>query len=255
MKRDRMVVDDELTRQRAVNFSRRRTHRSRPGLMMARLASDTADDLCLVTDLSPRGAGLRTIRPRSEGERVLLDFGDALVVGGTMRWNENGRCGVEFDEVVDLGPLFEAGLFRSGSLAHGEARAPTRLRGPRQRRAQPRLRRCARVVLQHGGRNLVGQLIDVSPAGGRIDLVDTAGFGVGDRVSFWVEDRFDCEGEVRWIAPQALGVAFDPPLRVWKLEKWLVDGMEKCGECRVESCAAPSFNRALRRRKAAGEEP
>ena len=152
-----------------------------------------------------------------------------------MRWVSGHDAGIEFDRPVDLAPLFA----QSGGA---EARRPV-FAAPR--RAQPRLRRCARVVIRHGRGEIAADLYDVSPAGARLDLADSARFAIGDRVSFAIEDRFDCEGLVCWVGPRAIGVTFDAPLRIWTLEKWLLDALEQCGDCEAVECSAPSFGRAL----------
>lgn len=226
--------------------SRRQVHRSRAVLMMARLEADLADNLCLVCDISPLGARLKTTQDIAVGDRVLLDFGDMLEVAGTARWSDGGTCGIEFAHPVDLAPLFDrAGAARNGRYAVREPMPP------RARRSQPRLRRCAHLALQHAGSSVAADLFDISPAGARIVVGDPGQFTVGSRVGFSVEDRFDCEGTVRWIGRSAIGVAFDPPLRLWKLEKWLLDGIAQCQDCQVADCSAPAFRGALAKRELA----
>lgn len=231
--------------QHSVSPSRRKVHRSRAVLLMARLETEWADDLCLISDISPAGAGLRTARAMVVGEAVKLEFGDTLVVGGTVRWLKDGCCGVEFDRVIDLEPLF-----RRAGMTEQVRRALQDRGEPMGRRAQPRLRRCAEVLVRHERNDLPGQLVDLSPDGARIDLAEPAAIAPGDRVNFTIEDRLDCEGTVRWVRGRSAGVAFETPLRLWKLEKWLVAGLDRCGECRVAQCSAPSFKRALARRDA-----
>lgn len=220
--------------------SRRRVRRSQAVLMMGRLEADMADDLCLVCDISPLGARLKTVQPVVLGDHLTLDFGDLLKIGGTVRWCEDGYCGLEFDGAVDLAPLFHI-------AAHPHSPdAPAGAEG-QSRRAHPRLRRCADVVIRQRGKRLRGQLFDISPVGGRIDLVSTDDFVPGDPISFTIEDRFEGEGSVRWVDQDRIGVSFDPPLRLWKLEKWLVEGLDRCTDCTADACVAPSFKRAVRK--------
>lgn len=217
---------------------RRRADRSRTVLMMARLEAELADDICLICNISPLGARVRTAQELAPGQAVRLDFGDALVVAGTVRWAQTGECGIEFERPADLAPLF-------AQAAESDAGRPVFVA---PQRAHPRLRRCAHVVVRHAQGAMEADLYDVSPAGARLDLADPAGFALGDRVSFAIEDRFDCEGRVRWVGQRSIGVTFDAPLRIWKLEKWLLDSLDQCGECEATECSAPSFGRALANR-------
>lgn len=218
---------------------RRKVHRSHAVLLMARLEGEAADDLCLVCDISPLGAGLKTAQATFPGERIVLDFGDALAVPGSVQWNGDGQCGVAFDHAVDLEPLFRHAdhLARVGAIESDGTE-------PGHRRSHPRLRRCAQVTINRGGMRLTGDLHDISPNGARIEMDMVCGIAPGDRLALAIEDRFDAEGIVRWIGEHAMGVAFDPPMRLWKLEKWLVEGIERCADCDAGDCSAPAFRRA-----------
>lgn len=229
------MTSQALTTAQAVTTpSRRRVQRSRSLLMAARLETAQVDELCLVLDISPCGAAVRTIAPRSVDEPVRLDFGDSFAAAGTVRWSGDGHCGIEFDDIVDLAPLFVP----AGSSASART-APAR-EAAGARRTQPRMRRRTQVVLRYGDERQAGELHDVSAVGSRINLATTSGLQRGDRVSFWVEDRFECHGTIRWVTPGAIGVAFDPTLRFWKLEKWLCDKAGQGADGAVEARSAPS---------------
>ena len=218
--------------------SRRRVHRSRGLKMTARLVTAKADDLCLVSDISPFGAGVSTMQRTAPGDLVTLDFGDKLLIRGIVIWSAEGRCGITFDHLVDLAPLFltEQGSSRSPAAATDPATP--------HRRASPRLRRCADVVIRHGTQKFGGRLFDVSQTGCRVDLAEAMTLARGDRVHFEIVDRIECEAVVCWSNAGSVGLEFDPPLRLWKLEKLLIDAMGRCPNCQSDACEAPSFHQS-----------
>jgi len=193
---------------------RRGANRSRSLLIMARLQAGAVDERCLVLDISPCGAAVRTTVPLNVDARVRLDIGACLTAIGTVRWNRHGHGGVEFDQPVDLAPLLAA-------LGVPATPGPARTAAAAGRRSEPRIPWSTTVELQHGDERCAGELHDVSATGGRINLASTRGLQRGERVVVRIDDRFDGQGLVRWVTPGAIGLAFDPPLPLWRLEPQL----------------------------------
>ena len=191
---------------------KRRAPRSRALLFMARLHAGPVDERCMVLDISPCGAAIRAEAPHRVDETVRLDLGDGFAAVGTVRWSRDGHFGVEFAEPVDIAPLFAAPEAPASPWP-----APTG-KPTGGRRADARIPWSTRVAVQLGEERRLGELHDVSATGGRINLATTSGLARGDRVTLRIDERFDSAGIVRWVTPGAIGLAFDHPLPLWRLE-------------------------------------
>lgn len=191
---------------------RRRAPRSRALLFMARLHAGPVDERCMVLDISPCGAAVRTEAPHRVDESVRLDLGDGFAAAGTVRWSRDGQFGIEFAEPVDIAPLFAA---PEAPVSPWPTPTAKHTGG---RRADARIPWSTRVALQLGEERRLGELHDVSATGGRINLATTKGLARGDRVTLRIDDRFDSAGTVRWVTPGAIGLAFEHPLPLWRLE-------------------------------------
>jgi hypothetical protein len=211
----------------------RRDSRYKADLLVCRLIAAGGDGVCLVRDMSAQGARAQTGQKLAIGQSVALEFGDLYRVCGTVRWVHDRDVGLEFDQLVDLSPLLEhPGEIRSFD-GWKHRRTDTR-------RAFPRFRRCALTCVTLHGSRRVGRLHDLSPGGAAIDLEADHGARIGDRVACEIAGLAERTGIVRWVGTRRIGIAFDIPMPLRRLDGWAVMATEKCIACPMVNCPVPS---------------
>ena len=71
-------------------------------LQAAKLVTEDGQELCLVRNISTGGMMAEIFVPLSPGEAVGIEFKAGSVVGGRVRWVEDGRAGIEFFDKIDV---------------------------------------------------------------------------------------------------------------------------------------------------------
>lgn len=225
-----VTTHDELDEREAIAVAPGAARsQSRAVLLMARMVTDSADDFCIVSNISPEGACIESTLPLTAPDTITLDFGNLLKVSGKVRWTAGQRAGIAFDHAVDLAPLCSRGT------------DPSAL--PDTRRGHPRVRRCADLHIQHEGATRAGELHDISPSGFGVEL-DSVALTPGDRILVELPQIGQRMASVRWTADQRAGAAFDRPLPLWVLDRWLSAEAHKCLHCAIPTCPSPTFKGA-----------
>jgi len=211
-----------------------------PLIVIGRVVGRQADDVCLVVDISATGASIQTRQPLHDDEAVTLEIGERVKLPSRVVRTAQGTVALEFERA------FDPALLLGSALAPLDA---VRAEVAACRRSSPRIRRCAPVELLYRCRLLDGELVNVTAGGVRIELAEAHPFHRGDRLEVRIEGMTEREATVRWARGRQIGVAFVFPLSLWKLDKWLVSELDKCCNCDAPECSAPSFERALARRR------
>ena len=102
---------------------RRGADRYRTVWRIAKVKRDGDFGLWRVRNISDRGMMLAADVPIAVGERLEVALSDTVVIRGQVVWSEEGRCGVAFDEEVDVASVLKqlaaeqrAGDFRQPRL-------------------------------------------------------------------------------------------------------------------------------------------
>ncbi|OWR01114.1 PilZ domain-containing protein [Sphingopyxis witflariensis] len=102
---------------------RRGADRYRTVWRIAKVKRDGDFGLWRVRNISDRGMMLAADVPIAVGERLEVALSDTVVIRGRVVWSEEGRCGVAFDEEVDVASVLKqlaaeqrAGDFRQPRL-------------------------------------------------------------------------------------------------------------------------------------------
>lgn len=105
-----MQVDTGLTEFTTISLSekppqsidRRSGQRYMSVLQAGKLVTDTMQELCLIRNISSRGVMTEVFAPIETDTRVQIEFKAGALASGTVRWVQDGRAGIEFDEVIDV---------------------------------------------------------------------------------------------------------------------------------------------------------
>ncbi|MFZ5707501.1 MAG: PilZ domain-containing protein [Pseudomonadota bacterium] len=186
--------------------SRRRDVRHVTTFKVAKLLGDRGETLCIIRNLSARGARIETNFLVEMGQRLQLQVRSDITVPATVRWSADGSAGVEFDAPVDTAEF----LGGAADQLH-PSRAP---------------RFCARG----GGRLIAGCaetrvfIENISLSGAGLGLADPLPVAPGDVVELILDGLGDFTAVVRWTADGRLGVKFSSALHFRRLAAWLGAG-------------------------------
>lgn len=128
---------------------RRGSDRYRTVWRIAKVVRDDDVGLWRVRNMSDRGMMLAADVPITVGETLEVFLSDTVVVCGKVVWAKEGRCGVAFDEAVDVADVLK------------QLAAEQRATGYRQPRLP--LHSKARVVTDEGASDI--ELVDLSQSG------------------------------------------------------------------------------------------
>jgi hypothetical protein len=159
---------------------RRGGDRYRTVWRIAKVARDGDAGLWRVRNMSNRGMMLAADVPVAVGERLEVALSDRIAVRGHIVWAKEGRCGVAFDEEVDVADLLRR-------LA-----AEQRARGYRQPRLPVHMR--ARAVIEY--RTIDIELVDLSQSGA--GFVHNGGLEVGKEIELLLAGGVRRKAVVRW---------------------------------------------------------
>lgn len=175
-------------------------------LLVARVSTDTRDDLCRVRNVSPGGMRIETLAPIDIGQHVEVELKNGSKVRSQVVWVAPAEAGVRFEAPVDVAEL----------LASPErSRSPGGVRMMRS----PRLSARCPVTLRHEGKLHGAVLTDISQGGAQLCCKATV--KDADQLVLFVPGLGTHYAAVRWARDGAVGLAFDEKLGFAELSQWL----------------------------------
>lgn len=210
-------------------LGRRTAERSRAVLLMGKVVTGHVGSLCLVCDVSPYGARIKTTSPLAVDTQVTLDLGNEHVIDGVVKWGKAGQFGIEFREEVD--PRFLLGVEQERDSGHDEFHHHHR-RAPRNNSC-----RSAKILSMYDV--FPGCLNNISPQGACIETETAANLKTGAPVLLKIDGFVDVTARVKWSRQLRIGVVFDSPLLFSALDQWLAVQAGACAECTLPQCAPP----------------
>lgn len=105
---------------------RRGADRYRTVWRIAKVKRDGDFGLWRVRNISDRGMMLAAEVPIAVGERLEIALSDAVVIRGHVVWSDNGRCGVAFDEEVDVAGVLKQLAAEQRAGDYRQPRLPVR---------------------------------------------------------------------------------------------------------------------------------
>lgn len=173
---------------------RRAADRYRTVWRIAKVTRDGDVGLWRVRNMSDQGMMLAADVPVAVGEQLEIALSDAVVVRGSVVWSDDGRCGVVFDEEVDVADVLKR-------LA-----AEQRASGYRQPRLS--LHTKAQIVTEEGTTDI--ELVDLSQNGA--GFVHDGLFEVGKELELVLAGGVRRKAIVRWARDARGGLWLTQPL-------------------------------------------
>ena len=158
---------------------------------------------CLVKNISADGLQVKIFGRVAVGADIMVRVGDEPEIAGRVAWTRAQLAGIAFVE-----PLEPEALLR----------AAQRL-APSRRRSSPRIDAVAGTLIRTDGRSLTATLCDVSATGARLQLRKESAVGAALTIS--LPDLPPMRAFRRWQHGADLGVAFETPLPIEIIARWL----------------------------------
>jgi hypothetical protein len=194
----------EYQYQESEALARSREARLTTILLIAKIISRHGEAPCRIRNLSSGGLMVEAHVPLEADELVQIELKAGDQLAGRIRWTDEGRIGIAFDEPIEVGTVLARAAAKT--VAQGLVRAP-------------RFGVDCPIELRSDGRRYVGRLINLSQGGARVEagcetepdqLFTLAIPGLSER-----------HGAVRWLLDGTLGFAFLEPLSFDELGLWL----------------------------------
>lgn len=196
----------------------RREHARHVTVMrVAKLYTPDSEELCLVRNLSAGGMMTHVYSGVTVGTRVTVEFRSGWIVPGKIQWREDDVAGVQFDQPIDCLDLL---------TGRGTLPLDFRARAPRVK-----LEMRARIRIGARYRSIV--LHDISQGGAAVE--PGAPEELGAAVVLMVPGLPPATGTLRWVRDGRAGIAFDVPLQLETLGRWLSDVQERRARGEVDS--------------------
>ena len=173
---------------------RRGSDRYRTVWRIAKVVRDGDVGLWRVRNMSDRGMMLAADVPITVGETLEVFLSDTVVVCGKVVWAKEGRCGVAFDEAVDVADVLK------------QLAAEQRATGYRQPRLP--LHSKARVVTDEGASDI--ELVDLSQSGA--GFVHDGHLEIGKILDLLLPGGVRRKAMVRWSRGNRGGLWLTQPL-------------------------------------------
>lgn len=186
--------------------SRRRDERLVSIFKVAKVRGDRGDALCIVRNLSKRGARIETNFPLSTDQRLELQVRADVPIGATVRWSADGSAGVEFDCPVDTDDFLGGG---------GDALRPAR---------PPRFRAGGYGHIAFAGKRSKLFLENISLSGAALVIIDPVDLSPDDVAELSLDGLGEITALVRWVKADRIGVKFCSALHFRRLAAWLGAG-------------------------------
>lgn len=178
----------------APDSDRRGADRYRTVWRIAKVKRDGDVGLWRVRNMSDRGMMLAADVPVAVGEVLEVALSDAVVVRGTVVWSEGGRCGVAFDEEVDVADVLKRLAAEQRASGYRQPRLPVHTQ--------------AQVVTDEGTSNI--ELVDLSQSGA--GFVHEGHFEVGKELDLVLASGIRRKAIVRWARGNRGGLWLTQPL-------------------------------------------
>jgi hypothetical protein len=105
---------------------RRGGDRYRTVWRIAKVVRNGDAGLWRVRNISDRGMMLAADVPITVGEKLEIALSDTVVIRGEVVWSETGRCGVAFDEEVDVADVLKQLAAEQRATGYRQPRLPVR---------------------------------------------------------------------------------------------------------------------------------
>ncbi len=178
-------------------------------LQAGKIITDTIQELCLIRNLSSRGVMADIFAPIKEGTALQIEFKAGVRVNGIVRWIEDGRAGIEFEDDIDIHAL----------LAPNTARMTPRA---------PRLSIDGTATIKLRTEHIQVQVIDISQGGMKVE-VDPE-LEIGEDVVVDIEGLPVRASVVRWIRDGQAGISFNRVMPLDQVAFWAARQGEENGD-------------------------
>lgn len=181
-------------------IDRRGTDRYRTVWRIAKVRRDGDFGLWRVRNISDRGMMLAADVPIAVGERLEIALSDTVVIRGHVVWSEEGRCGVAFDEEVDVAGVLKQLAAEQRAGDYRQPRLPVRTQ--------------AQAVTDEGASGI--ELVDLSQNGA--GFVHDGHWEVGKEFELVLAGNIRRKAIVRWSRGGRGGLWLTQPLERGDLE-------------------------------------
>lgn len=181
-------------------IDRRGTDRYRTVWRIAKVRRDGDFGLWRVRNISDRGMMLAADVPIAVGERLEIALSDTVMIRGHVVWSEEGRCGVAFDEEVDVAGVLKQLAAEQRAGDYRQPRLPVRTQ--------------AQAVTDEGASGI--ELVDLSQNGA--GFVHDGHWEVGKEFELVLAGDIRRKAIVRWSRGGRGGLWLTQPLERGDLE-------------------------------------
>lgn len=182
---------------------RRRHGRSMRVMRVARLASQHAEGLGMVRDVSPGGMKIDAYLSLEIGQTVSIALLDDHELTGTVSWKDGQSVGIEFAREVPVDQI----LAKPAVNADGSR---TRL---------PRFVIDRSVTLEHGNNKLLTTICDISQRG--VKMLCSAKIPVHSNIMIRAAERRPVRATVKWRGGDYMGAEFHRLMSIEELVTWM----------------------------------
>lgn len=178
-------------------------------MRVAKLRTPRGEELCLVRNISAGGLMAHIWSGLQTGDQLAAEFKSGHVAAGKVVWRRENRIGVQFDREVDV----------TAVLGGDEDPEPGF-----QPRA-PRITLAAKGRLRCGARYYAIEIENISQGGMRIRCADA---DLDERIDNYtvvlsIQGLNPIEGTARWHGAGEAGIAFNTPLPLDTIARWIAD--------------------------------
>jgi hypothetical protein len=182
-------------------FEERRAAPHRRTLRVAALMKGEERELCVVRSVSEGGMMLDIFSHVEPGQPMEVELKNRHRLRGSVRWVEEGQCGMEFDAPADVAQILSKEVDEDAV------------------RRTPRLEVVARARLRVGGRVYQTKTIDISQGG--IRLACASPLPRNGEAVVTLEGMEPVPGAIRWYKEGVAAISFNNLLPVSRLATWL----------------------------------
>jgi len=188
---------------------KRRDSRTLTLLLVGRIVGEHTDGLCRIRNISASGLMTEVCGRFSIDESVRIELRNGQSVAGCVRWVEDGKLGVEFDErIADVQQLL------------AEPRVTVREDGVPIVRP-PRLPTDCSADIQLDGLHHRAAVVDLSQGGAR--LITSAPLEPEALLTLTIAGLPPVRAAVRWVGGEEAGLTLLTPFAFTTLAQWLND--------------------------------
>lgn len=173
---------------------RRGSDRYRTVWRIAKVKRDGDIGLWRVRNMSDRGMMLAADVPIAVGEVLEIALSDTVAVRGKVVWTEGGRCGVAFDEEVDVADVLKQLAAEQRASGYRQPRLPVHTQ--------------AQIVTDEGKDSI--ELVDLSQSGA--GFVHKGHLEVGKEVELILTNDIRRKAIIRWSRGTRGGLWLTQPL-------------------------------------------